>query len=104
MGEGIAEFEKMWFVVGRIEGTSVDTIEETNAIFDFLISFSSITSKIALTKLIFLPTGDVNVTKNELIIARDVLEIAVQYSVATKDIPAFERYVAQLKCYYFDYK
>lgn len=43
-------------------------------------------------------------TKNELIIARDVLEIAVKYSVTTKDIAAFERYISQLKCYYFDYK
>jgi len=60
--------------------------------------------KVALTQLIFLPTGDTSVTKNELIVARDVLEIAVKYSIATKDIPAFERYFAQLKCYYFDYK
>lgn len=63
-----------------------------------------ITLKVALTKLVFLPTGEAPVTKNELLIARDVLEIAVQYSVATKDIQAFERYIAQLKCYYFDYK
>lgn len=34
----------------------------------------------------------------------DVLEIGVQYSIATKDIPSFERYMAQLKCYYLDYK
>lgn len=61
-------------------------------------------NQVALTKLIFLPTGDTPVTKNELLIARDVLEIAVQYSVATKDVTAFERYMAQLKCYYFDYK
>lgn len=43
-------------------------------------------------------------TKKELVVARDVLEIAVKYSVATKDIAAFERYISQLKCYYFDYK
>ncbi|XP_037038386.1 26S proteasome non-ATPase regulatory subunit 8 [Bradysia coprophila] len=59
--------------------------------------------KVALTKLSFLPTGDIGVSKKELIVARDVLEIAVAYSVITKDIPAFERYMAQLKCYYFDY-
>lgn len=35
--------------------------------------------------------------------ARDILEIAVEYSVHIKDIPAFERYMSQLKCYYFDY-
>ena len=37
-------------------------------------------------------------------LSRDILEIAVEYSVATKDIPAFERYMSQLKCYYYDYK
>lgn len=60
--------------------------------------------QVALTKLVFLPTGESSVTKNELLVARDVLEIAVKFSVATKDIAAFERYIAQLKCYYFDYK
>lgn len=64
----------------------------------------NITLQVALTKLIYLPTGESTATKNELIIARDVLEIAVQFSVATKDIAAFERYISQLKCYYFDYK
>ncbi|XP_037939797.1 26S proteasome non-ATPase regulatory subunit 8-like [Teleopsis dalmanni] len=60
--------------------------------------------KIALTKLSYLPTGDLKSSKHELILARDVLEIAVEYSVANKDIPAFERYMSQLKCYYYDYK
>uniref|UniRef100_A0A1A9WA73 26S proteasome non-ATPase regulatory subunit 8 n=1 Tax=Glossina brevipalpis TaxID=37001 RepID=A0A1A9WA73_9MUSC len=60
--------------------------------------------KIALTKLAFLPTKDVKSSKSEMVLARDVLEIAVEYSVATKDIPAFERYMSQLKCYYYDYK
>lgn len=32
------------------------------------------------------------------------MEIGVQWSIATEDIPSFERYMAQLKCYYFDYK
>ena len=34
----------------------------------------------------------------------DVLEIGVQWSVLVKDIPSFERYMAQLKCYYYDYR
>ena len=34
----------------------------------------------------------------------DVLEIGVQWSVLMKDIPSFERYMAQLKCYYYDYR
>uniref|UniRef100_A0A8C5WW75 CSN8/PSMD8/EIF3K domain-containing protein n=1 Tax=Laticauda laticaudata TaxID=8630 RepID=A0A8C5WW75_LATLA len=35
---------------------------------------------------------------------RDILEIGAQWSILKKDIPSFERYMAQLKCYYFDYK
>lgn len=34
----------------------------------------------------------------------DILEIGAQWSILCKDIPSFERYMAQLKCYYFDYK
>ena len=34
----------------------------------------------------------------------DVLEIGAQWSIASEDIPSFERYMAQLKPYYFDYK
>uniref|UniRef100_A0ACB8FTD1 26S proteasome non-ATPase regulatory subunit 8 n=1 Tax=Sphaerodactylus townsendi TaxID=933632 RepID=A0ACB8FTD1_9SAUR len=34
----------------------------------------------------------------------DILEIGAQWSILKKDIPSFERYMAQLKCYYFDYK
>lgn len=52
----------------------------------------------------FLPTKDIQSCKNELIVARDILEIAVEFSVASKDIPAFERYMSQLKCYYYDYR
>lgn len=37
-------------------------------------------------------------------LARDILEIGAEYSVATKDILSFERYISQLKCYYYDYK
>lgn len=59
--------------------------------------------QVALTKLVYLPTGDARPTDKELLLARDVLETAVQFSVSAKDITAFERYMAQLKCYYFDY-
>ena len=34
----------------------------------------------------------------------DALEIGVQWSILKKDIPSFERYMAQLKPYYLDYK
>ncbi|CAH1159339.1 unnamed protein product [Phaedon cochleariae] len=59
--------------------------------------------KIELTHLIFLPTSNASASKQELLLARDVLEIGVQWSIAANDIPSFERYMAQLKCYYFDY-
>lgn len=52
----------------------------------------------------FLPTSNATASKKELLLARDVLEIGVQWSIASSNIPAFERYMAQLKCYYFDYK
>jgi 26S proteasome regulatory subunit N12 len=38
------------------------------------------------------------------VIARDILEIGAEHSVFTKNIQAFERYMSQLKCYYYDYK
>ncbi|XP_055609903.1 26S proteasome non-ATPase regulatory subunit 8 [Uranotaenia lowii] len=60
--------------------------------------------KIALIELSYLPTGTGPTNKQELIMTRDVLELGVEYSVATKNIPAFERYISQLKCYYYDYK
>lgn len=51
----------------------------------------------------FLPTSNTSASKKELILARDILEIGVQWSIDAHDIPSFERYMAQLKCYYFDY-
>ncbi|XP_074656852.1 26S proteasome non-ATPase regulatory subunit 8-like [Tubulanus polymorphus] len=60
--------------------------------------------KVALTSLTFLPTSDSNATKQELLVARDILEIGAQWAIAVKDIPAFERYLAQLKSYYLDYR
>ncbi|XP_015706276.1 26S proteasome non-ATPase regulatory subunit 8-like [Coturnix japonica] len=60
--------------------------------------------KLALLDLNFLPTGGTELTKQQLVLARDILEIGAQWSILKKDIPSFERYMAQLKCYYFDYK
>lgn len=51
----------------------------------------------------FLPTSNATASKQELLLARDVLEIGVQWSIASSNIPSFERLMAQLKCYYFDY-
>merc|ERR1712038_1312278 len=60
--------------------------------------------KVALTSLSFLPTEDVQASKQELLVARDILEIGAQWAIAKKDVETFERYMAQLKCYYLDYK
>ncbi|XP_042201550.1 26S proteasome non-ATPase regulatory subunit 8 [Callorhinchus milii] len=60
--------------------------------------------KVSLLELNFLPTSGTKLTKRQLILARDVLEIGAQWSILKKEIPSFERYMAQLKCYYFDYK
>ncbi|KAH8263774.1 hypothetical protein KR038_001121 [Drosophila bunnanda] len=61
--------------------------------------------KVALVKMAFLPTdgSDAQNSKKQLLLARGVLEVAVEHSVLTKDLLAFERYMAQLKCYYYDY-
>ncbi|XP_022380994.1 26S proteasome non-ATPase regulatory subunit 8 isoform X2 [Enhydra lutris kenyoni] len=60
--------------------------------------------QLVLLELNFLPTTGTKLTKQQLILARDILEIGAQWSILRKDIPSFERYMAQLKCYYFDYK
>lgn len=60
--------------------------------------------KVALTQVNFLPSKDGTATKQELLVARDILEIGAQWAIAGKNIPAFEAYMAQLKCYYLDYK
>lgn len=66
--------------------------------------------KLAILNVSFLPTSSTVATTNpavwktDLMIARDFLEIATLFSVAKRDVPGFERYLAQLKCYYFDYQ
>jgi len=34
----------------------------------------------------------------------NILEIGAQWAIAKKDVDMFERYMAQLKCYYLDYR
>jgi 26S proteasome regulatory subunit N12 len=64
--------------------------------------------KIGLTQITFLPTTTEGMDRvtllNDLLLARSILEIGCEYSVYTRDIPSFERFIAQLKTYYFDYK
>uniref|UniRef100_A0A2I3T808 26S proteasome non-ATPase regulatory subunit 8 n=1 Tax=Pan troglodytes TaxID=9598 RepID=A0A2I3T808_PANTR len=52
--------------------------------------------KLVLLELNFLPTTGTKLTKQQLILARDILKIG--------DIPSFQRHMTQLKCCYFDYK
>ncbi|KAG0288686.1 hypothetical protein BGZ96_007552 [Linnemannia gamsii] len=59
--------------------------------------------KIALIELSYLTHEDRPNNIEELTLARDVLEIGAQWSVRTKDIPSFERYMAQLQTYYNDH-
>ncbi|KAK9761954.1 regulatory particle non-ATPase [Basidiobolus ranarum] len=59
--------------------------------------------KIALTELSFLIHGDDKTNQESLLLAREVLEIGAQWSIRVKDVPSFERYIAQLKTYYSDY-
>lgn len=60
--------------------------------------------KVKLVTIRFLPAKRTKVTKQELLFARNVLEIGVLWSVLVEDLTCFERYMALLKCYYFDYK
>lgn len=60
--------------------------------------------KIRLLGLSFLPSGRTEeLDPRKLLLARSTLEIGALLSIEKQDIQAFERYVAQLKCYYFDY-
>lgn len=95
MGQETPQFEEMWRNLGSTKGK----------LSLFFKGFYKNRFQIALTtKVCFLPTGCVSTNKAELILARDILEVGVEYSVHTKDIPAFERYMCQLKCYYYDYR
>ncbi|KAH8370923.1 hypothetical protein KR093_005549, partial [Drosophila rubida] len=40
---------------------------------------------------------------DDLIMSRELLEIAIEYSIKIGDNAAFERYMTQLKMYYYDY-
>lgn len=51
-----------------------------------------------------LPIAGNVVNQKDLILARDVLEIGTRLAVRAEDTAAFERNIAQLKCYYYDYK
>jgi len=58
--------------------------------------------KVCLVQLSFLP-NDRGSHQKELVLARDIIEMGALYSIASRNIPAFSRYISQLKSYYFDY-
>ncbi|KAI0677410.1 COP9 signalosome [Trametes maxima] len=58
--------------------------------------------KIALTEAgLLVPLGAPN--PQDLVIARDILEVGAFWSIRTKDIPSFDRYFSQLQTFYNDY-
>ncbi|KAF0427435.1 26s proteasome non-atpase regulatory subunit 8 [Gigaspora margarita] len=58
--------------------------------------------KISLSEMQLLLPGEAT-NADEILIAREILEIGAYWSVHVKDIPCFERYIAQLNTYYTDY-
>ncbi|ORZ38242.1 SAC3/GANP/Nin1/mts3/eIF-3 p25 family-domain-containing protein, partial [Catenaria anguillulae PL171] len=63
-------------------------------------------AKLALAQsrsfLVVLPK-DIPSAQQEMILARDILEIGALHAIHSHDIPSFERYYAQLSTYYIDY-
>ncbi|ALC44618.1 Rpn12R [Drosophila busckii] len=57
------------------------------------VSFVGVQSKLAMPPK----------QKQELQLSRDMLEIAIEHSIKIKDNAAFERYMTQLKTYYYDF-
>ncbi|KAI0921355.1 hypothetical protein AcW1_004646 [Taiwanofungus camphoratus] len=58
--------------------------------------------KIGLIEIdLLLPQGDANM--QDLVIARDILEIGAFWSIRSRDIPSFDRYFSQLQTFYNDY-
>jgi len=54
--------------------------------------------------LIFLDNSDNDIYICYMFASGDILEVGAQWAIAKKDVAAFERYMAQLKCYYLDYR
>ncbi|KAJ3417308.1 hypothetical protein HDV05_005764 [Chytridiales sp. JEL 0842] len=88
------------------------SLDQTIALFDtFKKEFSSPKADLAkcgqyldnlklnLAQLSFLKSAD----SKELLLTREILEMGAQWSIKAKDIPAFERFVSQLKTYYQDF-
>ncbi|KAF4602269.1 hypothetical protein EYR40_005474 [Pleurotus pulmonarius] len=50
---------------------------------------------------LLLPHGDARL--EDLVMARDILEIGAFWSIRTKDVPSFDRYFSQLQSFYVDF-
>ncbi|KAJ7499066.1 SAC3/GANP/Nin1/mts3/eIF-3 p25 family-domain-containing protein [Mycena latifolia] len=50
---------------------------------------------------LLLPQGDLNL--DDLVVAREILEIGAFWSIRTQDVPSFDRYFSQLQTFYTDY-
>ncbi|KAL0949643.1 hypothetical protein HGRIS_009687 [Hohenbuehelia grisea] len=50
---------------------------------------------------LLLPQGEPNL--QDLVIARDILEIGAFWSIRTRDVPSFDRYFSQLQTFYTDF-
>jgi len=59
--------------------------------------------KLKLTEISFMPLDDTASVK-ELVFARTILEMGVEYSVAIEDVQSFKSYMMMLKAYYFDFE
>jgi len=59
--------------------------------------------KLHMTKLMLESSNTPEEEKRCLLLAREILENGALLSIKTEDIPAFARYIAQLKTYYYDY-
>eukprot|EP01114_Cavostelium_apophysatum_P000319 TRINITY_DN1029_c0_g1_i1.p1 TRINITY_DN1029_c0_g1~~TRINITY_DN1029_c0_g1_i1.p1 ORF type:complete len:315 (+),score=57.89 TRINITY_DN1029_c0_g1_i1:134-946(+) len=59
--------------------------------------------KLESAKLSAASSGNAEQDNQRLTLLREILEYGALVSVQLKDIPAFERYVAQLKPYYYDH-
>eukprot|EP00743_Colponemidia_sp_Colp-15_P001633 GILK01001786.1.p1 GENE.GILK01001786.1~~GILK01001786.1.p1 ORF type:complete len:274 (+),score=46.82 GILK01001786.1:55-876(+) len=59
--------------------------------------------KIQLSQLNAIPPVATTTSQRELLLARETLEYAALLSVKTRDLPAFERHVSQVKTFYQDF-
>jgi len=62
--------------------------------------------KLGMTRFAFpgLESVSMEEEKKKLFLCREIVEYGILLSIKLKDIPSFERYLAQIKTYYYDYQ